>query len=850
MQIPVAGGFRGGNFYLKNGTQQSKLINTSRNCHKAFHVTAFYDDSQIFREPITKGTRIELVFNLRHKGTAITSGIARPLSEDHDSPFYRIWQSPNPQSHDVKTENSNQLSKKEKVLTELFRNWKKTEHSRVELYAIPLDHSYCKSSLSFKSLKGIDRSMADMIVALLGNFVEVHLATVTKYVGFTENDWMSSGREHVVRKTQGKSPKHFNETDWTEYFAGNWIDLHNRRLTLPPLSLSVPDELLGINEAVFHSNSINLTQEKFDGYAYDRAAIIIWPRNQAFSTAVCFGLDQALDVVEHQSKESDLPFSLTETKKSQMLYLLALCKKEPNKSWYVSTLDCDDLRCDRAIPVSLQVAYKRALRLINLCLLWNLPECGLELLRILFCQGVSTDYRCFNCSTSDEEIFFVGGICSNQVAEKLGELIVLLDWNSTVTRDCLKQLINDNMVFDLKQIGQLAHLAVYLFNHQCFEAAIYISDQAFRLLVNLYLVELPKRNAAEKVVESFINMLILIDGLSSSDNSRLMKLLFQLKDLSVQHTSLVIGWLQQTDETILRSCYPYWDFYIDLVTNLESQLMDYVGFTNKYGTSFSKLEQDAAQLMTSIVRMQNTEKLKMLTEKIISSMSQEGRILLAAVISSKNVWAVPSSPSIETTLISLSAVRVQQLIRFKFPMFKWEQPDAILKDHPEVEAFLHSTKECLTYDSFANEEEARAFVSKYFCHPYIVTGYSAKVSEIVCHFDGRVSIKISKSLEIYESSMRQLEMLEAALSGPSLSFSLAKSEGEEPIKLSTSDTPICEATEPKESPSTKRLKVRARKRGSVSAPPEKRSKRISFKNVLKQGDQEVLKQEDQEESVL
>jgi hypothetical protein len=229
-------------------------------------------------------------------------------------------------------------------------------------------------------------------------------------------------------------------------------------------------------------------------------------------------------------------------------------------------------------------------------------------------------------------------------------------------------------------------------------------------------------------------------------------------------------------------------------------------------------------------------------------------------------------------------------------MFKWEQPDAILKDHPEVEAFLHSTKECMTYDSFANEEEARAFVSKYFCYPDIVTGYSAKVSEIVCHSDDRVSIKISKSSEIYESSMRQLEMLEAALSGPSPSFSLAKSEAEEPIKLSTSDTSICEATErkespstkrlmlkaavsdpsfslakseaeepiklstsfttiyeatePKESPSTKRPKVRAGKRGSVSAPPEKRSKRISFKNVLKQEDQEVLKQEDQEESVL
>ena len=93
--------------------------------------------------------------------------------------------------------------------------------------------------------------------------------------------------------------------------------------------------------------------------------------------------------------------------------------------------------------------------------------------------------------------------------------------------------------------------------------------------------------------------------------------------------------------------------------------------------------------------------------------------------------------------------------------------------------------------------------SKYICHPDILTGYSAKVSEVVSPSDGRVSIKISKSPEICESSMRQLEMLEAALSGPSLS--LAKSAYDESIKLSTSDTSICEATKPKES--TMRLEV-------------------------------------------
>ncbi|KAI9552346.1 hypothetical protein GHT06_022711 [Daphnia sinensis] len=833
LQIPVMGGFRGGDFRLKNRKQQSQLFSTSRNSNHAFHMTAFYDDCQILMEPITKGSRIVLVFNLRYKDPTI--GIARPLSEDCNSPFYRIWQSSQNGTHAGAIA---QLSKNEHKFRDLFSNWRKIDHCRVELYAVPLEHDYCKQNLAFNSLKGIDRSTVNLILTTLGDFVEVHLAIVTKYIGYKEEDWTTSGREHLIRKNQGKSPKYFRENEWVEHWAGNWVDLQNRRLALPPLSIVVPDELLGYDEAVFHCDPPH-HGGKFDGHTFDRAAIIMWPRNQTFSTAISFGLDQALDVVENASQESDPPLVLTETKKTQMLYLLALCKKEPNKSWFASSLECSDLRCDRAIPVPLQVASKRAFRLIHLCLVWNLPECGLELLCLLFTRFDTTNYRCHQCSMSNESTAFVGGICSKEVADKLAELVVMLNtWSCSIVSDCFKPLINEKMAFDLNQTGHLADFAASLFHRQCFEAAIYVSDQVYRMLTDFYLIELTEMRSTDSVVGSCINMLVLIDGLPS-EYSRLIQLLFQLKSLSIRHPSIVIGWLQQTDVTLLKSIPPYWDFYVDLVTKLESHLMKFDDPTNNYTSSSEALEKAAAQLMVSFINLQDTQKFGILIDRIVNSKNQEARILLAAILASSNIWAVPTSPSMEATLITLSAARVQQLIRFKFPMLKWEQPDAILKEHPAVELFLHSTKESMTYSAFTSEEEAQAFASKYFGDQKTVTGYSAKVSDILRGPDDVISVTISKTPEIYESSLKQLASLEAALSGPSLmTCSPSRNEIGSVVEVPLEASPS--VTEPiNKSSSTKRSKSRAGKKSPALAPPGKRSKRISIKNQLQQTEQEI-----------
>lgn len=79
-----------------------------------------------------------------------------------------------------------QLSQNEQQFRDLFSNWRKIDHCW--LYAGPLEHDYCKQNLLFSSLEGIDRSTVNLILSILGDFVEVHLAIVTKYIGYKEDD--------------------------------------------------------------------------------------------------------------------------------------------------------------------------------------------------------------------------------------------------------------------------------------------------------------------------------------------------------------------------------------------------------------------------------------------------------------------------------------------------------------------------------------------------------------------------------------------------------------------------------------------------------------------------------------
>ena len=203
LQVPVANGFQGGNFYVKNGKRTSKHLKT-RNNHRSFHVFAFYDDCEI-TQSLETGHRMEFVFTLCHK-SLMNSDIPPALKDDPKSPLYCIWQSAVPSN--PSSENEIQVSEKQRRFQDLFSSWKNKNQNEAQLFVIPLDHSY--ESLSRSTLKGIDRLMTDIIYSLLGDFAEIHFAIVTRFVGFNDDDWATSYEVLTERKKRG-------ELHWTDY---------------------------------------------------------------------------------------------------------------------------------------------------------------------------------------------------------------------------------------------------------------------------------------------------------------------------------------------------------------------------------------------------------------------------------------------------------------------------------------------------------------------------------------------------------------------------------------------------------------------------------------------------------
>ena len=175
---------------------------------------------------------------------------------------------------------------------------------------------------------------------------------------------------------------------------------------------------------------------------------------------------------------------------------------------------------------------------------------------------------------------------------------------------------------------------------------------------------------------------------------------------------------------------------------------------SNYASHF-QLVQLSALLISTYLKLEDEENLQWLVKKIISS--NKWRRLLAATIDSHDSWL---SPSAESTLATLYKTRAQQLLPFKFPEYKWEQPDAVFNGHPEVETFLRSAQESMVYSVFKNDEDARVFASDFFDRQDFQMGYRAFMPEIIPAVDdGMVSVRITKTLQIYELSLKQLKFV-------------------------------------------------------------------------------------------
>ena len=756
LQIPVCYCHRGGEFQVIH-QDQSRTFKTSHRNPDTFLLTVFSSDCQLIRQPVIHGSLVELVFHLRLKTRP-------PAPQQDDDPLYRIWQNPVPALHE---EALARFTRRQAALASLFSVWKETGQCKIEVFAIPLDHQYSKSTLSFRGLKGIDRLLVDQIRSMMDSFVELHLAVVHKYIGYDDDDWNAFGRLRTYSFTGKKKIANLTERDWTEFLASNFVDRNDRRLKLPPLPINIPDELIGDEGQVFHLDR-QLDPDRFEGGQFDglvfhRPALIMWPRKKSLSVALCFGLDSALDVVE-QGHFPGSPCQPQEPLDIQVRLLLAYTSKYPLNSWFVHTLPwtCRDQRCFAAQPASLAVASQRVTRLLDICLRWNLRSAGLELLEIL---GTSSGdvwqdqwYFCSLCSASCKPksgAVFVGGVHSNSVAVSLAKLINMLGWSTDV-----KALVA-RLLQHADQLGPLCHLALSLHRLENHVAAASVFTQTCKMLMSqdVDFFEILK------AIPSYIETARVIDP-ECLDGFFLF-----LRDLGEEYTPHLVASFQSAEPKLLKDLPEgFQELYISLCSRLEANVDNPMPPWTWYYQSSSTMDGlhlAASHLMSAVLWLQDAELLRSFLDRITQPTPPGKRSIIPALLATHSSWATPSGgPLAQSTVAELVSIRIRQLSRYhKSPSkTRWEQPNAVLDGFPQVEAFLRSNEKAWTFDGFANQEEVNDLVARLTRHAEPNSGYHVEIVETGGP-DGNAFVKVAKTDAIFQSMRKELKALKVEAKG-------------------------------------------------------------------------------------
>ncbi len=233
--------YTGGELIIRHKAHEVRLdLRRDEPSEVAF--AAFYADCRHEVQPIASGHRLALVYNLIR-----TDGGPLPQPPDHDS--------------------------QREELTQQLRGWQGEPHKLV----LPLEHAYTQAELGFHSLKGVDASVASLVLhAAQAADCDLHLGLVTLYeqgsAEYAGGGWY--GDEEDLEESevfeQGRYLHQWRAPD------GQPLELGH--LDFDDDEVSPPDAFAGFEdiEPDFEEATGN------EGASYERtyqgAALVLWPR--------------------------------------------------------------------------------------------------------------------------------------------------------------------------------------------------------------------------------------------------------------------------------------------------------------------------------------------------------------------------------------------------------------------------------------------------------------------------------------------------------------------------------------------------------------------------------------------
>lgn len=258
----------GGELVVRHKGREARLDLRCEEPSEAAFAT-FYADCVHEVLPVTAGCRATLVFNLLRRGRG-----AMPVPPSYES--------------------------EQAGIAALLGSWsaakKLPDDDSPEKLIYPLEHAYTSAELGFATLKGADAAAASVLAAAAPQAdCDLHLALLS----IEESGSAEYSGNYGSRRSRGSDEFEAGEVDERHAFLSEWQRADGGPSILAELpiedeELSPPDTLDGMapDEEEFHEATGN-AGVSFER-TYQRAALVLWPRERVFAVLNQAGLGATL----------------------------------------------------------------------------------------------------------------------------------------------------------------------------------------------------------------------------------------------------------------------------------------------------------------------------------------------------------------------------------------------------------------------------------------------------------------------------------------------------------------------------------------------------------------------------
>lgn len=364
LQVPVEGGHEGGNLNVEFEGRK-KRFESHETSDAIFYLSAFYDSCEHFIEPVLRGYKLVLVYDLLWtnattripKNFPVFLGALKQIKESlnlwlnqyellKSKMKKRVRQKPIEEMK-VPAVAASEVHQDSTELIKCFKNEiiliaEKTMEENVFLFV--LQESYEEKIISFELLLGQDRVVADLLLNC--DFLDVHLATATQSIIEVQQEKVDIIEISRVVDSDDVTRNLSIKLQWDKNFVG---------LIPSDPKKKVPEEKFEERIAVGKKN-------------LHHGVLLIWPKHHSVQMYCRYGLHSLLVRMGKSLKSIAKSNEEAQTKAlGDLRQLISYCCAEPREVWTKSGMKRGEL----------------TQRLFHFCISLRAREEGLDLLKSL-----------------------------------------------------------------------------------------------------------------------------------------------------------------------------------------------------------------------------------------------------------------------------------------------------------------------------------------------------------------------------------------------------------------------------------------------------------------------------------